>query len=602
MINKYYFRVAGNKEELVVIKQELLSRLLNKKIGSKVSPSTIFSTSKGWLYAPCLANGLILPVDEKTLRGNGKTPTAVVKAVESNFRVNSVSHFFNAEDYAKYFIRINPIYYDQNNKNYYFWDYISFSYKRLDNDLFEKIIVDSLSKYKKSLSDDLDKAIKEENKENITYYKNMIQKINLGKQSVKNEIFFYIKIEALKKYEELERPEWYEIQCGSKLYNLKDGSDRPVNHNILVKNPILWEPIKGETPTIDKLFNDWSPKDKGLLLQMCAFAMVPKYFLKKVFWLLGNGNNGKSSFFDFLTFFIGERNIVTSDLSNLELNRFETSGLIDKLVCVVNEVDHKTLWNNRVIKSISGKDLVRVEEKNKPSYQVEVYSKIIILANDLPKRADYSEAFMSRFIGIIFPTPFEQGENPVYSIPPQEYCAFAYKCLFEVLMSSPKKKGLFESRSIQGEKPLDEKIIEYDSRSDPLSVFVDTFVEETENYLDFIGRQVFYSQYRDYCLKNNLKVETIKKCYSRLRNEFNFKEDRTKLAGENKPICFVFVKWKNVVEESLKTRVYQFISDRKKAKYTDLLDAFGEKVESVLNLMVTNGDLIEPLPGEYECL
>jgi P4 family phage/plasmid primase-like protien len=604
MNRKIIVKLSQNEPDIIKIEDVLLSRLLNQKIGAKISTKIFYEVYDDYLCAQALANGLILRVDEKTPKNDSKVPDKFVKRLESNYSVSFVSDFFNPEQFAKDFIDINPLFYDDSKKDFYLWDYRTLSYKSINIEKLRLLVTNSLNKVKSRYNKELKKANDSDDSKKIVYYNKMLDKINLGKASVYNEFFYYLEEEGLRRFLNLERPEWYEVQCGSKLYNIKNGSFRSVNHSMLVKNPIVWEAIEGQTPTIDALFNEWSPDDKGLLLQMCAYAIVPKYFLKKVFWLLGGGNNGKSTFFKFLTNFVGQSNITTSDLSNLELNRFETSGLIDKLVCVVNEVDHKTLWNNRIIKTISGGDLVRVEEKNRPSYQVEVYSKIIILANDLPKRADYSDAFMSRFVGIIFPKTFEQGENPVNSIPPQEYCAFAYKCLFEVLMTSPKNKGLFQSRSIQGEKPLPQKIIEYDSRSDPLSVFVDTFVEETENHLDFISRQVFYAQYRDYCLKNKLKIETIKKCYSRLRNEFNFKEGRANLSSDEKerPYCFVFVKWKNINEESLKQRVYDFINERKSANRTDLVEAFGEKVDTVIQLMLKHGDLMKTPSGGFICL
>jgi hypothetical protein len=566
----------------------------------KLDADTVYVTSNEATYRELLSEGCISHSDAETRADPYDDTNPQINRLEREISASFVPVWFNEEQFGLDFVQRNPVYYDEAGR-WYAWNKKGLSYQRIDETNLFLMIDASLRFIRNKMQDDYDAAKDDGRKALAGHLKTALKDSDTNVPSSRNKILFAVQKEARSHYYRLQEPEWFELQLGDQLINLETGAITRVHSGLLVKNPIPWRMIEGPTPKIDKLFSQWAPDDQRLLMEVTALSMVPRYFVKRVFWLLGGGDNGKSTYLKFLSRFVGQYNVTSSDLYQLENNRFETSGLVDKLVCVINEVDHKTLWQSRILKAISGRDMIRIEEKNKQSLKEELYSKIIIAANHLPRRSDFSDANIGRFVGITFPNKFEPGPDPVDEIRAEEYRAFAYRCVYEVLRPSEGHEGLIFTKKLRDEMPIDAKSRQYDELSDSLQVFIKDHIIELDDDEHMIPRSDFYKAYLSWCKKRKLNYETQRKTYSRLRLEFDWQEGKPRMAsaGGKQKRVYYGVKWKE--EESLSERVFIYIKSREFVSTTDLVSEFGTQVHETLNRMLAAGDLFESKPGELRC-
>ena len=129
----------------------------------------------------------------------------------------------------------------------------------------------------------------------------------------------------------------------------------------------------------DPLFIDFLLK----LIYQCLTGNKNQFIIN----LVGPGGTGKSTLILLIKSLIGNNNMHPTNIHTLENNRFETSQIKDKLVVVVNDSAHYT-GEISVLKSISGGDPIRYEEKFKASTAPFVFYGVgFIVSNEIIKPA-----------------------------------------------------------------------------------------------------------------------------------------------------------------------------------------------------------------------
>ena len=88
---------------------------------------------------------------------------------------------------------------------------------------------------------------------------------------------------------------------------------------------------KGKCPNIDKIFADLVGDDKKeILYELAAYCLYRGYPYQKIFLLVGDGSNGKSTYKTILSRLLGIRNVCSVSLNELISSQFGTSQLYKK--------------------------------------------------------------------------------------------------------------------------------------------------------------------------------------------------------------------------------------------------------------------------------
>jgi len=124
--------------------------------------------------------------------------------------------------------------------------------------------------------------------------------------------------------------------------------------------------------------------------------------VQKFLEVIGAGGTGKSTLTRLLTMLVGDENCTTTDLKNLEENRFESAKLFNKRLTVIND-SFRYGGDVSVLKALTGGDLIRLERKNKQQESdFEYFGVVMIVANEAIQSSDYSSGLARRRLPIHF--------------------------------------------------------------------------------------------------------------------------------------------------------------------------------------------------------
>jgi P4 family phage/plasmid primase-like protien len=507
------------------------------------------------------------------------------KLPSHEFAAKKVMEFNNYTGFATEFLTRNPIYYDDAGI-YWVWVRHHHRYEIRDETHIMILIDSSLQWIRDSY---------------LGQNTDMLNRIDTLKSNVKAQI-----LEAIKRVSRTRRPaeiEWYHVQYHDKIYNLETGESFEASPKWFVTNPI---PHKlGETdntPKIDKLFQDWAGEKKVLLYELLAFCIVPRYFMSRIFWLVGEGSNGKSVFLRLTDTFIGEENIATTDLDTLIMSKFEKARLHKKLVCTIREIDGKNLEKTSILKNLSGGDKVGIEYKGKNPIQDYLYAKIVIAANVVPNTTDATLGWFRRYVEIKFPNQFKEEKDVLSDIPAEEYENLARKT-FTIL------RVLIKTRRFTGEGTAEEKREMYESISDPLKKFMETEVEEDPNGQVYCWD--FQKTFDGFCEMNGYRKLNERVIGKRVLNDFpdyHIMKSRITLSsddGTKRPWVYTGIKWKTPDNTGIKGRILSLLEkngNMEISQIESIISAPKERFDNAIIELRETGEIAEIKTGVYMIL
>lgn len=291
------------------------------------------------------------------------------------------------------------------------------------------------------------------------------------------------------------------IACNNGILDLETKEIHDFSSNYIIKNkiPVSYNP-NAYDELMDKTLDKICCKDKSLRLvieEMIGYCLLRRNEMGKSFILTGNGANGKSTLLDLMQELIGEDNISSVALNELN-DRFKTFQLEGKLANIGDDISNEYIPDNSTFKKLVTGEKVNVERKGKDPFDFRNYSKLIFSANDLPRINDLSGGLKRRLVFIPF--------NATFSKKDKDYDPFigdklttpgALEYLLKVSI-----EGLYrilENKGITYSEVCNDVWSEYESINNPILQFLDEFEIENEPVNDI------YRKYTVWCAESNLK-------------------------------------------------------------------------------------------------
>jgi putative DNA primase/helicase len=182
--------------------------------------------------------------------------------------------------------------------------------------------------------------------------------------------------------------------------------------DIMVPNriPVPWNPA-AVCPMIQWWVNQVVPPDcVNLVFEIIGYCLFNGNPLHKAILLSGTGRNGKGTLLRLIQALIGAVNISSVSPQALDDNRFSVAELFGKLVNLAGDVDPKIFKATETFKKATGGDLLFGERKYGQPFDFTCRALIIAGFNALPRSADTSEGFFSRWIVLPFTGYFPAGK------------------------------------------------------------------------------------------------------------------------------------------------------------------------------------------------
>lgn len=282
-----------------------------------------------------------------------------------------------------------------------------------------------------------------------------------------------------------------------------------------------YDPSNKNNDYLDFINSLVSEKDLVTLQEMMGFTLVRKYLYQKFFFLNGKGSNGKSAFLDYITYFLGHRNITQVSLTDLQKDQYSKALLYNKMLNVSAELSSDLLSDSDILKQLTGGDWISANRKHLSHLMFKNYAKIVFAMNKLPPTKDLSDGFFRRVMVIDFSSKFQEAcdydpnnTDPKIKLADPEILSkittqecidgFLLWCM-EGLDRIIKNKGFTQSAT------TDERRTDYLRRTNSFKVYCEeNLVADDDFEYATISKDGLRRNYNDYCKKYDLPVESDK--------------------------------------------------------------------------------------------
>lgn len=265
--------------------------------------------------------------------------------------------------------------------------------------------------------------------------------------------------------------------------------------------------------------------------------------------LLGSGNDGKSTFLNYVNSLIGKGNYSAVPLSNLTPTlkggnkNFDIAELYHKQANINADISKDIIGDTGALKRITGGDEISANVKNHGMMQVEFYAKLLFAANSLPPFKDNTRGFERRINVLEFHRiPDFKNRYDMNAIK-RERGAFAYECI-QLAKQAMERNSLTQTESIKKNRR------EWINNNDPVQEFIDEDCMLGKER--FIKKSVLYDRYKTFCHENSYIPLSNQRFKADLKEKGIFTE--RKIIGNERPYVYVGIDMplyslaKNVVE------------------------------------------------------
>lgn len=245
----------------------------------------------------------------------------------------------------------------------------------------------------------------------------LIKEIGNVKPSVISNIRSYIEGYIPIKFIETNK---YVVSFKNKSINSLTGKEYEIKDMYINTNIIPWDYVDTSTKEyekerkfLDNIMLKWANKSPQVvkeLYELIGLSMTKYMGTEKVYFLLGNGSNGKSWFLSFLIKILGETNVSNEDLKELSANEFSSSNLYGKLANINLDISSNVIEDTSLFKKIASGDRMSASFKGKDKFSFTPYALNVFGANAIPYTIEYgdSDAINRRIKIIPFSSKFDK--------------------------------------------------------------------------------------------------------------------------------------------------------------------------------------------------
>lgn len=355
--------------------------------------------------------------------------------------------------------------------------------------------------------------------------KKMIEHIPRLSSARRNETLKYINLLA----ESKESHDENLIAFKNGIYDITSGQLLDFSPDYIITNLINWNyDSEAYNELTDKTLNKLACGDeeiRALLEEMIGYCFFRRNELRKAFVLIGGTQNGKSTFLDLIAYILGDSNISSLDLKELD-QRFKTAELFGKLANIGDDIGDSFIADTATFKKLVSGDRLNVERKGQDPFDFNNYSKLIFSANNIPRigSGQDSSAIMNRLIIIPFHAKFSKSDpdfDPFikYKLRQESSIEYLIKLGLEGL-----NRVLTDGFTIS--KQVEEELAEYELTNNPIIGFIEEFNPENKSTKDV------YKAYKEFCLGNGHNPMSHTKLSQFLRSSLDLEIVNKKIGGK----------------------------------------------------------------------
>ena len=326
-----------------------------------------------------------------------------------------------------------------------------------------------------------------------SFNKIVMQEVYNTTKNKRNEYYQYLKAYVLEK----EHSNSSYIMFKNGIYDIKNNILLPFSENLIItsKIPHNFKNIFSEeiTTKAENLISIWADNNKEiiqLLYEIIGYTLYRTNPLGKTFFLQGSGGNGKSTFFDFLSFLINKNNVVHREFEELE-KEYNVISLKGKMLTICDDIDNKYITRVGLLKKIvTGEPIIGKALYSDPE-EFRYMGKLLLAGNDVPRINDTSDGLGRRLVIIPFKANLKNNPNinlkeEIFTDDIAEYVL--YKAIIHL-------KNVINKKEFTKPEIVDVALKEYHSYNNPII----EFIEEYRGIINTKACSFVYNSYKNFC-------------------------------------------------------------------------------------------------------
>lgn len=358
----------------------------------------------------------------------------------------------------------------------------------------------------------------------------MVKHISSLTRARRQETLAYIQLNAKEK--QFASTQYVVLKNG--VFNLETWELQDFSPEIITRNKVPIPYIKGAYYEVtDKTLNKIAVQDKkirAILEEILGYSILRDCRYSYAFILTGNGSNGKSSYLEILAALVGENNLSSLDLKELD-QRFKTAELFGKLVNIGDDISKGYIKESSVFKKLSTGERLNVERKGKDPFDFKNYAKLIFSANEMPRINDYSNGLVRRLFIVPFKARFDISDEDYDPLIRQKLISDE-SMQYVLNLTLKALKRLLENKGFTKSKVVEKELQKYQEENNPIISFVTN--EDVELERSVVGD--VYLQYKVYCSENGFNPVSNISFSKQIKQLFGYATKQQKIDGKNKRI------------------------------------------------------------------
>lgn len=269
--------------------------------------------------------------------------------------------------------------------------------------------------------------------------------------------------------------------------------------------------MQSEPVLTDQWFEE-SFKEQALFMkEFIGYMFYHRYDPFNRFVILhGAGNDGKSTFLNYVRKLVGGENtsnISINDLADSNLARFNTAEMYLKELNYYADVSDNFLSESNILKTLTGNDYAKAEFKRQNPFMFKNYAKLIFSANELPPFRDFTNGFERRPAIVKYNFIPDFKERFSMDQIEKEIPCFVYECL-------RKFKAALDCNELSETDEMQSSVQNWLKQNDHIAEFIEECCEIKQ---DAWEKNIYFkSAYSDFCHQNSYQP-SVKKLNERLR-------------------------------------------------------------------------------------
>lgn len=323
------------------------------------------------------------------------------------------------------------------------------------------------------------------------------------------------------------------IAFNNGVYNLVTEQLEPYTPEIVITNKIPWNyNPEAYSKEVDTTMDKLSVNDKQIrsLLEECVgYCFYRRNEMSKAFILTGEKSNGKSTFLSMVSNLLGEENISSLDLGELD-ERFSTAMMSGKLANIGDDISDEFMHGKSIslFKKIVSGNAIKAEYKGQDAFMYKPYVKLLFSANEIPRTKDKTGAVLRRLVIIPFNAKFDKNApdyDPyiIYKLKTEQAMEYLIKLGIEGLKRVIRNNEFTQSMKVK------QALESYEIDNNPILSFIkDMGIDNIENE----SNQEVYKRYRVYCVENGYTELSLRKFSAEIKRHLGLETKGAKIDGK----------------------------------------------------------------------